>query len=64
MPVFYILLILGLVLLWFILSFCFKPFGKFANKLYGDAKRAMTEEENPASCEGAKNNDEKRNEET
>jgi|P1105metagenome_2_1110788.scaffolds.fasta_scaffold00162_61 Sec-independent protein translocase protein TatA len=60
MPVFYILLILGVVLLWFLLPFCFKPIGRLANKLYGDAKKAMTEDDNPASeAENTNNKEEK-----
>lgn len=43
MPAFYILVILGVVLLWFLLSFMFKPVGKFFHRLYQDAADAINE---------------------
>lgn len=45
MPVFWFLVVLGLCLLWLVLSFCFKPFGKLANRLWGDAQKAMSEDD-------------------
>lgn len=45
MPAFYILVILAVILLWFLLSFIFKPLGKLGYRLWKDAKDAMTEED-------------------
>ena len=38
MPVFYILVIIGACLLLLLLSALYKPIGKFANKIWKDAK--------------------------
>lgn len=46
MPVFYILVILGLGLLWLLLSFLFKPLGNIGHRLWKDAKDSITEEDN------------------
>ena len=46
MPAFYILVILGVVLLWFLLAFMFKPIGKFFHRLYQDAVDAIEEVDN------------------
>lgn len=46
MPAFWILVLLGLVLLWFLLSFLFKPLGKFFGRLWSDAMEAMNEDDN------------------
>lgn len=43
MPAFYFLVFIGLVLLWFLLAFAFKPIGKVGYKLWKDAKDAMSE---------------------
>lgn len=43
MPIFWFLVVIGLFLVWLIASFCFKPLGKLANRLWGDAQRAMSE---------------------
>jgi hypothetical protein len=45
MPVFYILIILAAALLWFLLSFMFKPLGKLVHRLWKDAKDAIDEED-------------------
>ena len=45
MPVFIFLVFLGGILLWLLLSFAFKPFGKLANRLWQDAKDAMNDYE-------------------
>ncbi len=45
-PVLVLLIILGAILLWFLLSFSFGFFGKFTNRLKDDAKKAMFEDEN------------------
>lgn len=58
MPIFWILVILGLFLLWLVLSFCFKPIGRFAKRLWGDAQKAMSEDDKN------NNNEEKENNET
>lgn len=41
--VFWLLVIAGLVLLWFCLSFAFKGIGGIALKLFNDAKEEITE---------------------
>ena len=43
MPVFIILLFLGGVLLWLLLSFTFVPFGRLAKRVWMDAKDAMND---------------------
>lgn len=45
MPIFWILVILGLFLVWLLLSFCFKPIGRAAKRLWGDAQKAMSEDD-------------------
>ena len=40
-PAFIILLLLGAVLLWFLLSFLFVPIGSIFNKMFKDSNRAM-----------------------
>ena len=45
MPVFYILVFLAAILLWFLLSFMFKPLGKLGHRLYQDAVDAMNEDD-------------------
>lgn len=44
-PVFIILVILGLVLLWFLLSFAFIPLGKLIYRIGKDAMDEMNKEE-------------------
>lgn len=46
MPAFYILVILGLVLLWFLLAFLFKPVGKLFHAIWKDAIDAIEEVDN------------------
>ena len=41
MPVFYLLVIIGVIALWFLLAFLFKPIGKFFHRLGEDVKDAM-----------------------
>ena len=48
-PAFYILVLLAAFLLWLILSFMYKPLGKFAHRLWKDAKDAMNEEDKEES---------------
>lgn len=43
---FYVLVILGLVLLWFLLSFLFRPVGKFFYRLWNDVVDVMNENDN------------------
>ena len=45
MYAFYILLFIAIILLWFGLSFLFKPLGKWSSKFFGDAINIMQEEE-------------------
>lgn len=42
MPVFILLLFLGVAVLWLLLSFCFIPIGKFVYRLIKDAKTSMS----------------------
>ena len=42
---FYILVIIAAVALWFLLSFLFKPLGKFLTRIFNDAKDIMEEQE-------------------
>ena len=37
MPAFIFLVILGAIALWFLLSFAFRPFGKFIYRIWKDA---------------------------
>ena len=37
MPAFHLLALLGIIILWFLLAFVFKPVGRFTSKLFGDA---------------------------
>ncbi len=46
MPVLYIYIVIGAILLWFLLAFLFKPIGKFFSKLWEDAINEMKEEKN------------------
>lgn len=43
--VFWFLVVLGLILLWFVLSFAFRWIGKVFGKLYQDAVDAINEED-------------------
>lgn len=45
MPLFVFLVFLCGILLWLLLSFAFIPLGKLAKRLWGDAKRAMNDNE-------------------
>ena len=44
-PFFILLVILGVVILWFLLSFLFKPLGKIVSKVLQDTFNIMNEEE-------------------
>lgn len=44
-PVFVLLVILGAILLWFLLSFVFYPFGRFLYLLWKDASDEMNRED-------------------
>ena len=46
MPVFYILIFVGACVLWLLLSFVFRPLGRFGHRLWKDAKDAMSKENN------------------
>lgn len=41
MPVFYFLVALGAILLWLLLSFLYKPIGKFTHRILTDVKENM-----------------------
>ena len=57
-PAFFLLLIIGLVVLWFLLSFLFKPVGKMANRIVNDTVEAMNDEpELKLNNEGANENE-------
>lgn len=45
-PVFIILIILGAILLWFLLSFAFIPFGKLVYRVIKDAFDIMNKDDN------------------
>lgn len=42
--VFYLLVIIAIVFLWFILSFLFKPIGKYIAELFKEAKENLKED--------------------
>lgn len=44
-PFFYILVILAAIVLWFLLSWLFKPLGKLVSKIFNDSVSIMTEED-------------------
>lgn len=46
MPAFYILVFLGLVALFFLLAFMFRPIGKFFHRIWQDAVDAIEEVDN------------------
>lgn len=43
---FYILVSIGLALLWFILAFLFKPIGRFFYRLWSDVEDAINDDDN------------------
>lgn len=45
MPIFWILVVAAAILLWFLLSFLYKPLGRLAKRLWGDAQEAMSEDD-------------------
>ena len=45
MPAFYLLVIIGVILLWFALAFIFKSVGKFASRFFGDAFKIINEKD-------------------
>lgn len=45
MPVFYILVFIGAILLWFLLSSMFKPLGKIGHRIWQDAVDAINDED-------------------
>ncbi len=54
-PVFWLLVILALVILWFILSFLFKQIGNLAVKTASHIKKEMLEDESEVSKEKINN---------
>lgn len=51
MPVFILLIFLGGVLLWLLLSFAFVPLGRIAKRIWKDAKDAMNDYEHETTDE-------------
>lgn len=45
-PAFVILVLLGAVVIWFLLSFVFIPLGKFVHRIYKDAINQMEQDNN------------------
>lgn len=45
MPVFYILVFIGAIILWFLLAFMFKPMGKLGHRVWQDAVDAINEDD-------------------
>lgn len=45
MPVFTFLVFIGVIFLWFLLAFLFKPVGRFFYRLFKDVKDEMTTED-------------------
>lgn len=58
-PVFWLLVILALVILWFILSFLFKRIGNLAVKTASHIKKEMLEDESEVSKEKINKNERK-----
>ena len=54
MPVFILLLFLGVAVLWLLLSFCFIPIGKFVSRLIKDAKTTMSKDDYKENTEEEK----------
>ena len=51
MPAFIILVFLGGILVWLLLSFAFVPLGKVAKRIWNDAKDAMNDYEHEETNE-------------
>ena len=60
-PAFIILVILGSILLWFLLSFVFIPLGKLVYKVVKDAIDIMNKEDNEKRRKGDKVNEKRKN---
>ena len=45
MPVFWFLILLGVVALWFLLSFAYKGIGRFFKRIFKDSYHAMTSDD-------------------
>lgn len=45
MPLFWVLVVLGAGLLWFLLSFLYKPIGRSVKETWEDVRDAMSEED-------------------
>lgn len=56
-PAFIIILIIAVVVLWFLLSFLFRPMGKFTYRIYKDAVDEMNKTENDKKQEGNQKNE-------
>ncbi len=44
MPAFYLLVFIGVVAVWFLLSFAYKPIGRLFYRIWKDSRDAMMEE--------------------
>ena len=49
--VFYLIIVLLLVFLWFMLTFLFKPIGRYIHRLLKDTKEILQEEDKESSNE-------------
>ena len=45
MPIFWLLVLAGVVALWFLLSFAYKAIGRFFKRIFKDSYDAMTSED-------------------
>ena len=52
MPAFILLVIIGLVVLWFLCSFLYKPIGRFVGTIINDARETMKDEDLQNSNKG------------
>lgn len=55
-PAFILIVLIVLVALWFLLSFAFRPLGKFLHSIWKDAMDAMSNEDEKENKEDGGNN--------
>lgn len=53
-PVLLVLVLIALVILWFLLSFLFRPIGKLMHRIYKDAADEINRKENDEKTEDKK----------
>lgn len=53
-PIFWVLVVIGCVLLWFLLAFIFRPLGKLFCRLWNDAMEEITKDDNDDKSKGEK----------